>query len=39
VSNLPQFARAIDYVAARLALEGTALKAIAAHSLGANALA
>jgi pimeloyl-ACP methyl ester carboxylesterase len=39
VSNLPQFARAIDYVAARLALEGPALKAIAAHSLGANALA
>ncbi|MDR6854413.1 alpha/beta fold hydrolase [Variovorax guangxiensis] len=39
VSNLPQFARAIDYVAARLALEGTGLKAIAAHSLGANALA
>ncbi|VTU17774.1 acetoin dehydrogenase E2 subunit dihydrolipoyllysine-residue acetyltransferase [Variovorax sp. PBS-H4] len=38
-SNLPQFVRAIDYVAARLALEGTALKAIAAHSLGANALA
>ncbi len=34
VSNPPQFARAIDYVAARLAQEGTALKAMAAHSLG-----
>lgn len=39
VSNLPQFARAIEYVAARLALEGPALQAVVAHSLGANALA
>ncbi|OUM01514.1 alpha/beta hydrolase [Variovorax sp. JS1663] len=39
VSNLPQFARAIEYVAARLALEGSPLRAVAAHSLGANALA
>ncbi|WP_077000045.1 alpha/beta fold hydrolase [Variovorax sp. KK3] len=38
-SNLAQFARAIEYVTARLALEGSPLKAIAAHSLGANALA
>lgn len=39
VSNLPQFARAIDYLAARLTQEGRRLQAIAAHSLGANALA
>ncbi|GAA4343210.1 alpha/beta fold hydrolase [Variovorax defluvii] len=39
VSNLPQFARAIEYVASRLALEGSPLQAVAAHSLGANALA
>jgi pimeloyl-ACP methyl ester carboxylesterase len=39
VSNLPQFARAIDYVAARLAQQGAVLQAVVAHSLGANALA
>jgi pimeloyl-ACP methyl ester carboxylesterase len=39
VSNLPQFARAIDYVAARLVQRGEAVKAVVAHSLGANALA
>jgi hypothetical protein len=38
-SNLPQFARAIDYVVARLAQQGRTLRAVAAHSLGANALA
>jgi pimeloyl-ACP methyl ester carboxylesterase len=39
VSNLPQFARAIDYVAARLQHEGHTLRALVAHSLGANAAA
>jgi pimeloyl-ACP methyl ester carboxylesterase len=39
VSNLPQFARAIEYVAARLAQEGHTLRALVAHSLGANAAA
>jgi pimeloyl-ACP methyl ester carboxylesterase len=39
VSNLPQFARAIDYVAARLAQQGAVLQAAVAHSLGANAMA
>jgi hypothetical protein len=38
-SNLPQFARAIEYVAARLRQEGHTLHAAAAHSLAANALA
>jgi pimeloyl-ACP methyl ester carboxylesterase len=38
-SNLPQFARAIDYVAARLVQQGSVLQAVVAHSLGANALA
>jgi len=38
-SNLPQFARAIDYVAARLVQHGAILRAVVAHSLGANALA
>ena len=38
-SNSPQFARAIAYVVARLAADGHALRAVAAHSLGANALA
>lgn len=36
-SNLPQFARAIDYAAARLQQEGYRLQALVAHSLGANA--
>jgi pimeloyl-ACP methyl ester carboxylesterase len=39
VSNLPQFARAIEYVAARLQHEGHTLRAVVAHSLGANAAA
>lgn len=39
VSNLPQFARAIEYVAARLLQEGHALRAVVAHSLAANAAA
>ncbi|WP_372827747.1 alpha/beta fold hydrolase [Polaromonas sp.] len=36
-SSLPQFARAIDYAAARLQQEGYRLQALVAHSLGANA--
>lgn len=39
VSNLPQFARAIDYVAQRLLQEGHSLHLLAAHSLGASAAA
>lgn len=39
VSNLPQFARAVEYVAARLRHEGHTLRAVVAHSLGANAAA
>ncbi|CAA9412376.1 MAG: VfmD protein [uncultured Ramlibacter sp.] len=39
VSNLPQFARAIEYVAARLQQEGHTLRGVVAHSLGANAAA
>jgi pimeloyl-ACP methyl ester carboxylesterase len=39
VSNLPQFARAIEYVAARLVQEGHTLRAVVAHSLAANATA
>lgn len=39
VSTLPQFARAMDYVAARLGQSGTPLRAVIAHSLGANAAA
>lgn len=39
MSNSPQFARAIAYVAARLAADGHALRAAVAHSLGANGLA
>ncbi len=38
-SNLPQFARAIDYAAARLQQQGFRLDAVVAHSLGANAAA
>lgn len=38
-SNLPQFARAIDYVAGRLQQEGHRIGVLAAHSLGANAAA
>jgi pimeloyl-ACP methyl ester carboxylesterase len=36
-SNLPQFARAIDYVVARLRQEGHQVQALVAHSLAANA--
>jgi pimeloyl-ACP methyl ester carboxylesterase len=39
VSNLPQFARAIEYVAARLQQQGHSLRAVVAHSLAANAAA
>lgn len=39
VSNLPQFARALDYVAGRLRQRGHTLQAVVAHSLGANAAA
>lgn len=38
-SNLPQFARAIDYAVGRLQHEGHAIGLLAAHSLGANAAA
>lgn len=38
-SNLPQFARALEYAAARLQQRGLAPQAIVAHSLGANAAA
>lgn len=39
MSALPQFARAIDYVAARLHQQGFELRALVAHSLGASAAA
>jgi pimeloyl-ACP methyl ester carboxylesterase len=38
-SNLPQFARDIDYAASRLQQEGQGIGLLAAHSLGANAAA
>ena len=38
-SNLPQFARAVEYVAARLHANDLTLHAVVAHSLGANAAA
>lgn len=38
-SHLPQFARAIDYAAARLQQQGFRLQALVAHSLAANAAA
>lgn len=38
-SNLPQFARAIDYAVGRLQQDGHAVRVLAAHSLGANAAA
>jgi pimeloyl-ACP methyl ester carboxylesterase len=38
-SNLPQFARAIEYAVARLVQEGHHVRLVAAHSLGANAAA
>jgi len=39
VSSLPQFARVIDYVAARLKQDGHTIGAVVAHSLAANAAA
>lgn len=36
-SNLPQFARALEYVSARLLQQGHTLRAVVAHSLAANA--
>lgn len=39
VSNLPQFARVLEYVHARLQQEGHTVRAVAAHSLSANAAA
>lgn len=38
-SNLPQFARAIEYLDARLRQQGHEVRAVVAHSLAANALA
>lgn len=38
-SNLPQFARAIEYAAARLLQQGHGLHALVAHSLAGNAAA
>jgi pimeloyl-ACP methyl ester carboxylesterase len=38
-SSLAQFARALDYVHARLAADGRVVSALLAHSLGANASA
>lgn len=38
-SNLPQFARALEYASARLRAQGLDLQAVVAHSLGANAAA
>lgn len=38
MSNAPQFARAISYVVARLVSDGHTLRAVVAHSMGANAL-
>jgi len=37
VSNLPQFARVLEYVTARLQQQGHTLRAVVAHSLAANA--
>ena len=37
VSNLPQFARVLEYVTARLQQQGHTLRAVVAHSLSANA--
>lgn len=38
-SNLPQFARAIEYLVARLQQQGHEVRGVVAHSLAANALA
>lgn len=37
VTNLPQFARVLEYVTARLQQQGHTLRAVVAHSLSANA--
>jgi pimeloyl-ACP methyl ester carboxylesterase len=37
VTNLPQFARVLEYVTARLLQQGHTLRAVVAHSLAANA--
>ncbi len=39
ISNLPQFARALEYATARLQQQGHRLHAVVAHSLAANAAA
>ena len=39
VSNLPQFVRALEYVAARLQQQGHRVQVVVGHSLGANAAA
>lgn len=39
ISNIPQFVRALEYVSARFAQQGDSLRAVVAHSLGANAAA
>ena len=39
MSNLPQFARAIEYTTARLHAQDAAQRAVVAHSLAANAAA
>lgn len=39
ISNLPQFARALEYASARLQQQGHRLHAVVAHSLAANAAA
>ena len=39
ISNLPQFARALEYVTARLVQQGHTVRAVVAHSLAANAAA
>lgn len=38
-SNLPQFARAIEYAVGRLQQQGHVVRVLAAHSMGANAAA
>ena len=39
VSNLPQFARVLEYVTARLTQQGNTVRSVVAHSLAANAAA
>jgi pimeloyl-ACP methyl ester carboxylesterase len=38
-SSLPQFARALEYVATRLAMSGVSIQGVIAHSLGASSAA